>query len=91
MVGCDPRAANRTGAADSEILWDRDFPLNDSEDDMVIMPSNAVPNVVLSWVVLPYCCGQDTRSPLYATNVWLSTSYERKCWAQYATASDSLM
>jgi hypothetical protein len=32
----------------SEILWDRDFPLNGSKNDMVIMPSNAVPNVALS-------------------------------------------
>jgi hypothetical protein len=32
----------------SEILWDRDFPLSGGEDDMVIMSSNAVPNVALS-------------------------------------------
>jgi hypothetical protein len=32
----------------SEILWDHNFPLSGSEDDIVIMPSNAVPNVALS-------------------------------------------
>ena len=41
---------------------------------MTIMPSTPVPNVALSCGVLAYC-GQDTRWPLYATNVRLSMSY----------------
>jgi len=61
-----------------------------TRDDMVIMPSLAALNVAPSGVVLAYC-GQDIRWPLYAINVRLSMSYERKCWAQYATASASLM